>query len=333
VKVCVTGATGFIGSNLALKLLDTGHEVVAAGKVNNEIEAHRKSELEQAGIAVAEGDLTEYSYALSVIGGCDWVFHLAAAQHEAGASEEYFHKINVEGTRNVLEACVESGVKSLVHGSSIGVYGSAAQGELQEQSPCQPCNAYERSKLEGERLAISYAATIPVVVARIAETYGPGDLRLLKLFKGIKRRMFFIVGKGNNRHHPIYVDDLIRGLQVAASSVDCHQAGRGEIFVLAGKQTITTRRMCEDVAQAVSTPPPWLRLPRIPFLLIAVIFEKLCAPLNVQPPLHRRRLDFFLKDVYFDCSKAAKELHFTPEFDFAEGARVTAEWYQQKKLL
>jgi hypothetical protein len=125
--------------------------------------------------------------------------------------------VNVHGTRNTLEACLNAKVKCFVHGSTIGVYGSTLEGKIDEQSPLKPDNIYGVTKLEGEHVVHSFQDNT-VVIIRISETYGPGDYRLLKLFRAIKKRLFFMIGDGTNLHHLIYIDDLIAGLILASSS-------------------------------------------------------------------------------------------------------------------
>jgi nucleoside-diphosphate-sugar epimerase len=219
-------------------------------------------------------------------------------------------------------------VRRVVHGSTIGVYGSI-EGEIDENSPCQPDNIYGITKLEGEKVALSFADRIPVVVIRIPEVYGPGDRRLLKLFRAIKRGRFPMIGAGRNWHHPIYVDDLVEGLLVAAT----HPGAPGQVFLLAGKEAVTTNDMVQAVADAVGVPGPSLRIPLGPLLLIATALETVLRPLGIQPPLHRRRMDFFRKSFTLRATRAADRLGFVPRTSFRGGAQATAQWYRAQNLL
>ena len=176
-KVLITGGTGFIGSRLALNSKKRGHEVVVIGQTNTPAEHENKKELESTNIKVILGAITEEEKLKQAVSNCELVFHLAAAQHEANVSDKYFHDVNVEGTRSIIEASIEAGVKRFVHGSTIGVYGSAMDGKIDEETPLLPVNIYGVTKREGEKLALSYADKIPLSVVRISETYGPGDRR------------------------------------------------------------------------------------------------------------------------------------------------------------
>jgi dihydroflavonol-4-reductase len=200
---------------------------------------------------------------------------------------------------------------------------------LNEQSPPAPANIYGRTKLAAEHLLLDQSDGIEVTVGRISETYGPGDFRLLKLFRGIKRRRFPRIGPCDNWRQPIYVDDLVSGLirlGEAPSAV-------GQVFVLAGKEAITTGEMLRHTAAALDTTSIGPRLPMWPFILAAVVLENTLGRMGIQPPIHRRRLDFYLKSFRFDMTKARQLLAFTPDTSFKEGAMRTMKWYQEERLL
>ncbi|HFD80522.1 MAG TPA: NAD(P)-dependent oxidoreductase [Gammaproteobacteria bacterium] len=328
-NVFITGGTGFIGSRLAIESRARGHTVHLLGQTNTPAEEENRRLLERHGITTTLGSVLEKDKLVELARGCDVVFHLAAAQHEANVPDEHFYKVNVEGTRNMLEASLEGGVKRFVHGSTIGVYGSAMEGEIDEETALRPNNIYGVTKREGEQLALSFDEKLPVSVVRISETYGPGDRRLLKLFKAIQKNVFFVIGKGENKHQLIYVDDLIEGMYLAATT----PAAVGQVFVLAGPEVLSTRQMVDTVAECLGTRIPGLHAPMLPFLTAAVVMEKTLGPLGIQPPLHRRRLDFFRKSFFFSRDKAENVLGFTPKTDFRSGVKKTADWYREHDLL
>jgi nucleoside-diphosphate-sugar epimerase len=328
-KIVITGGTGFIGSRLAIKSLEQGHSVELLGQVNNAAELENQEMLKDRGINVTLGSVTEREQLFGLVQGCDIVFHLAAAQHEANVPDQHFWDVNVEGTRNMLEVSVEAKIKRFVQGSTIGVYGSALAGEIDEASSISPDNIYGVTKYEGERLALSFADKIPISIVRISETYGPGDRRLLKLFKAIKKNVFFMIGKGDNKHQLIYVNDLIEGMYLAATA----EQAVGEIFVLAGKEVLSTQEMVDSIAKELGTSIRRSHAPLGPFLITATIMEKTLRPLGIQPPLHRRRLDFFRKSFFFSQDKALKILGFQPKTGFAEGVAETARWYKEQGYL
>lgn len=328
-KLLVTGGSGFIGSRLALAARAEALDVVVTGQLNSDTERFRADQLARAGVAMEVGPLQDPAFARRIVAGCELVIHLAAAQHEANVSDAYFEEINVGGTRALLAASRAAGVRRFVHGSTIGVYGSAAEGALDESSPTRPDNIYGRTKLAAEDVVRAEAGPLDTCIVRISETYGPGDFRLLKLFRAIDKGAFFMIGDGQNRRQVMHVDDLNRGLLLAAR----HPAAAGQLFVFPGREVMTTRQMVVAIAEALGRAPPKLRLPLWPFIAAAVVCEGTFRPVGIQPPLHLRRLDFFRKSFVFSTVKAESTLGFVPQRSFAEGARETAAWYREHGYL
>lgn len=328
-KVFLTGATGFIGARFANKLAAEGHDVMAIGQIRSLPEKERSDALRKHGIHVMQIPLSDQGALAETARGCQVAYHLAAAQHEANVPDQYFWDVNVEGTRNVLKACLAARVEHVVHGSTIGVYGSALDGEISEETATRPDNIYGITKLEGEKVALGYKDELVVTSVRISETYGPGDRRLLKLFRAIKNGRFFLIGSGENIHQLIYVDDLISGLELAAQS----DISNGQIITLAGPELLTTRQMCDGIADVLKRKISRWHAPMLPFLVIAVLMEKTLSPIGIQPPLHRRRLDFFRKSYYFSQEKSRKLLGFTPTTGLERGLAETVKWYVARGYL
>ncbi len=328
-RLLITGATGFIGSRFVLHAHRQGLDVVGAGREGSLLETERADELRSAQARIVTGVLQDPEYAAQIVAGRDTVIHLAAAQHESAMPESYFRSTNVEASRVLLEACARAGVRRVVFGSTIGVYGAAHEAPLDEHSTTAPDNMYTRTKLEAETLVRQYAHQFEITIVRIPETYGPGDYRLLKLFRALERGRFLMIGDGQNRRQCLHVQDLIRGLLITAS----HPAAVGETFVFAGREVITTSQMVQTISRALHREPPALGAPLWPFMLGARVMETLLPPLHIEPPLHTRRLDFFRKSFVFNTAKAQRVLGFTPEIDFRDGAADTARWYRLRGLL
>lgn len=327
-KVLVTGGTGFIGSRLTLDLLSENHQVRVVGQQNNDAELANTDLIKRAGAEVILTSLADPTSYASMLDGVDCVYHLGAAQHEANVADQHFVDVNVEGTRKLLDACVEQGVKKFVYGSTIGVYG-ILDGRIDEDSPCNPDNVYGRTKLAAEKVVLEAKDRISVTVIRISETFGPGDRRLLKLFKTIKKGVFFVVGSGKNLHHLIFVEDLIRGLKLAAVTDEAN----GEVILLSGAKPLSTREMVDTIANEVGGKVPARQAPLMPFMLIASVLETVCKPLGISPPLHRRRMDFFKKSFTLSRDRARSLLGFEPQCSFSDGVARTAAWYRDNGLL
>lgn len=328
-RLLITGATGFIGARLVVLARDAGHEVVATGAINNPAERERSELLASSGIDVVVGSLLAGDLASAVTRGCDAVVHLAAAQHETHLDDEHFQRVNVEGTTRLLQAAANSGVRRFVYGSTIGIYGGCTGARLDEASPADPGNAYTRTKLRAEVVVRGWTGVPAPTVMRIAETYGPGDLRLLKLFRAIKRGRFLMIGPGHNRHALVHVDDVARGLLLGVTRPEA----AGETFVLAAGDDLTTHEMVTAIAAAVGRAVPRLRSPFWPFLVAATAGEKLLKPLGLRPPLSRRSLDFFDKSFVLSIDKAATRLGYVPHHRFVASAGSTAHWYEAQGLI
>ena len=326
--VLVTGATGFIGSRLALRCAEQGMPVIALGRRQSPAEQQRADELASRGIAIREVLVEDRAGLEAAMGGVDAVFHLAAAQHEANVSDDYFRRINVDGTRHVFEAAEAARVGRVVHASTIGVYGWRPGTTVTNDSPLEPDNIYGITKLAGEQVVRSFAGRVPFAIARIAETYGPGDARLLKLFKGALRGVCLQIGPGDNLHHLVYVDDLVAGLLAAAREPEA----AGRTFVLAGPAPVTTREMLLAISRSLGRPPRVLRVPQAPLWIAAAVLERSLAPLGIQPPLHRRRMDFFRKSFAF-ANDDASAFGYKPRVGLEEGMNATARWYADRGLL
>lgn len=328
-NILVTGGTGFIGSRLVKLSLDQGDTVRVLGQVNTAPEEENLQRLRGMGCEIVIGSITDAGAAAEAVKGVDVIFHLAAAQHEAGKPDTHFRHVNEDGTRTMLEAAGRAGVKRFVHGSTIGVY-RASKGEVTtEDSPTEPDNIYGVTKLAAENIVRSFFDETPAVIVRISETYGPGDRRLLKLFRAIAKGRYFHIGKSDNPHHPIFVDDLVAALRQASAA----ETAIGQTMVVPGYEVVTTREMVETIAQVLNAPVPKRHVPLGPLWAAAVAMEIVARPLSVTPPLHRRRMHFFVKGFDFRGDRARTILDFEPQVSFREGVRRTAQWYRDNGLL
>lgn len=330
-RTLITGATGFIGCRIAELWHAEGRDVLAAGLVRNETEAERADALRRAGVPLVEADLAAGDIA-EALHEVETVIHLAAAQHEANVGEEHFVRVNVAATDALLRASERQGVRRFFYASSIGVYG-AHEGVIDEDTPLAPDNPYGRSKAAAETAIAGFLGEsrhrLAVFIGRIGETYGPWDRRLHKLFAGIAKGRFWLVGRGDNLHQPVYVDDLAGAIDRLLATPQ--NAGRP--LVLAGDEAITTREMCESIARALGTTVSRRHLPMWPLVVAAAGMEATLGRAGIQPPLHRRRLDFFRKSLAFSTEQRRQLLALPPQRSFDEGARITAEWYRGRGWL
>jgi len=330
-RLLVTGGTGFIGSHLAEEGRRRGAEVVVLGLTDRPEERGNVEALTRHGVEIIPGSITDDELCRQAVRRVTHVFHLAVAMREGGKSDEFFESINLDGTRRLLEASVAGGVQRFVYCSTIGIYGHRAPGITREDSPLAPGNIYERTKVSAERLVRRFGLDerLPFVILRPADVYGPRDQRLLKLFKGVSKGRFPLFGSGEGRRHMVYVDDVVSAFFQACA----RKEAVGEACIVAGPRVCTLNELIEQVRQATGSKRFGFRLPLRPMLLASGVVEDLCRVLQVDPPIYRRRMDFFWSDSAFDISRAKRVLDWAPKVDLAEGIRRTAEDYRKAGLI
>lgn len=318
-QVLVTGATGFTGSRLAVALAAQGNQVRAMVRKGSD-----RSYLEGHGMEFFEGDITDQDAVDRAVSGCEKVYHIAACFRTAGHPDSYYHDVNYSGAQYVLDAAKKHGCERVAHCSTIGVHGSVKDIPSDENAPYAPCDIYQRTKLAGEKLAMErQKAGQPVSIFRPAGIYGPGDMRLLKLFKTIHSGKFRMIGPGTVNFHMVYIDDLVDGIILCGEK----EEALGETFILCGPKYVALSELVELVADAVGVKPPRGHIPLAPVYAAAVLCEAVCIPFRIEPPLHRRRVGFFTKNRSFTYAKAEKALGYVPKFSTADGVKATAEWY------
>lgn len=321
-KALVTGASGFVGSYVCKELLNHDYMVRALHRSSSNTNFLRNHKIE-----LVLGDITDPVSLDNAMQGCDVVFHIAAAFREAKHPDKYYFEVNAEGTRNVFESAVRSGVKKVIHCSTTGVHGHIVAPPGNEDSPIAPRDVYQESKVEAEKIAQAYfnSGKIKGVIIRPGMIWGPGDKRFLKLFRGIQNGNLPIIGNGKTLTHWIMVDDLARAFRLAAENEEAN----GEVFIIAGDRSVTMQYVYEKIAEAFGRKSSFWNMPVFPLWLAGAACELLCLPIGIEPPLFRRRVDFYTKNRSFDTSKAREILGFRATRTFEDEVRLLADWYRE----
>ena len=327
-RVLVSGVTGFTGGHLARSLSRRGIDVRGLVRPASQAQA---AALAEAGVEVVLGDLTHEASLAPACERIDIVYHIAATYRTAGQPDGNYRAVNAHGTHALLNAAQQAGVTRFVHCSTVGVHGHIERPPADEDAPLAPGDIYQKTKLEGEELARSAArgGSMEVVVARPAGIYGPGDIRFLKMFRGIAKRRFPMLGKGTVCYHLTYIDDLVEGFRLCGES----PIAAGRTYVLAGPRYTSLNELVRVIAEELGVAPPRWRFPVWPVWLAGALCEGVCVPLGIEPPLYRRRVEFFTKNRAFDATRARRELRFAPAVDLVEGVRRTAAWYREQGWL
>jgi len=327
VKVLVTGGTGFTGKALVRRLLEAGHQVVA---LDNK-EGLKTQELRDWGAEVVIGSVTDPAVVRRCMQGVELVHHLAAAFRELNVPNRYYWDVNVGGTRNVLEAAREAGVRKFIYCSTCGVHGHVRHPPTDEEHNISPADYYQQTKYEAEPLVMEYFRRgLPAVILRPAAIYGPGDPeRFFLIFKRVARGTFPMFGSGQTLYHPLYIDNLIDAFLLAMEP----GKGDGQAYLIADEEYVTIEDLVKRTAAALGVTVRIRHYPLWPIVVLGHVVEKLCKPLRIPPPIFPRRVDWYRQNRAFNIAKARRELGYVPRVGLDEGLRRTAAWYQQEGLL
>ncbi len=322
--VLITGAGGFIGSHLVDSQVAQGRAVRAV-----DLDLRRLDHLDgRPGLERIAGDISDPVLWPRLVAGIEVVFHLASAHLDVTLPDDRYREINVVAAAGLARAAQGSGVARFIHVSTNGVVGRIDRPPVDETAVCRPENIYERTKLAGEEavLQVGRESGLHAVVIRPAWVYGPRCPRTARLLRAIRRGRFVMFGSGRTLRHPIYVDDFVRGLELAAAA----EAGRGEVYFLAGERPVTLNELAAAMAEAQGVRPPRLHLPLWFGRLAGRAAELVFVPLGRQPPISSRTLDFFTKDNAYRIDKAHRDFGFAPRIDLAEGLWRTLDARAEK---
>lgn len=324
--VLVTGATGFIGQALARRLLAAGERV--------RVLARRPDRVAAAGLAVQEvyeGDITDAAAVERAVAGAGLVYAIAGTFREPGLSDERYREVNVGAVDHLMRAARKHGVRRVVHCSTVGIHGNVVGGPADEDAPIRPDGIYEATKAEGDRTALGHArAGLEVAVVRPAPVYGPGDTRLVKLFRLAARDRVLLLGSGRPHYHLVHIDDLVEAFRLAGMTPGIS----GEAFIVAGAERPTLEDLVRRIGRLTGHPAQTVvKLPAGPVLGLGDLCELVCRPLKINPPLYRRRIEFFVNNRAYDIGKAERRLGYRPRVGLDEGLAGTLAWYRQRGLM
>ncbi|GJQ57885.1 MAG: NAD-dependent epimerase/dehydratase family protein [Candidatus Scalindua sp. AMX11] len=326
-KVLVTGGTGFTGSALVMRLLDMGHHVRSLDYQ----EGIRCTELREAGAEIIIGSIEDRALVNRSVEGMEVVYHVAAAFRELDVPDKHYYEVNVGGTRNVMEAAKNYGVKKVVYCSTQGVHGHITTPPGDENSPIKPEDYYQQTKYEGELVVQEFIKSgMNATIIRPTAIYGPGDPeRFFMIFKRVKNGTFPIFGSGKTYYHPVYIDNLIDAF-ILVMDLD---RGKGETYIIADDDYLPIKILVEKVGKALGVPVKIKHYPLLPLMIAGHICEKVCKPFGIAPPIFPRRVDWYRQVRAYKIDKAKRDLGYQPHVCIEEGLRRTGEWYKDNGYL
>ena len=327
--VClVTGATGFIGGHLTQRLVQEGYQVRCLVRATSDT-----SMLEGLDVEVAVGDLTRASSLAGVTDGCRFVLHCGALVSDWATAQEVT-RVNVEGTRNLLEASVEASVSRFVHISSTDVYGYPGRTEIDETYATERFrNWYAHTKLGAEREVrrAEAAHRLEAVILRPSTVYGPRSLEVVgEIARAIRGGNMFLVDRGRAIAGLCFVDNLVDVALLALR----HEAAPGHAFNATDGLEITWRQFTDGLAEGLGcsqvrwSMPYWLA-ESIGFSLEQGYRAlRRATRLKTRPLLSRQAVQVMGIDQSFSNRKARELLGWEPRVSYAAGLEATLAWLQ-----
>jgi nucleoside-diphosphate-sugar epimerase len=327
--VLVTGATGLLGSHLTELLVERGEVPRVLVQPGESADALRANEVD-----VHVGDIRDRQALEAAMKGVDCVLNCAARTGPWGPEEEY-ESTNVRALETLVRVACSSGVKRIVHVSSITVHGNDVRGSADETAPfrVEP-NPYSRSKVDGERLLqrMIEQDRAPVTIVRPGFIYGPRDVSSFSRFATmIRDGKMIMFGSGRNHVPLIYVRDVACGMLQAA-----HADGAvGRSYLLVNDEAVTQRDYLRAIATELGVARPKRRLPYRLALAMGTAAETAARLTHRQqpPPVMRYGIQLLGGENRFNIDRARRELGFAPEVNLAEGVKRSVEWYRAAQSL
>lgn len=309
-KIFVTGATGLVGGNLVRELSARGEQVrILVRRNSNTMAVDGLS-----GVEKVLGDITDRDSLREAMKGCECVYHCAADVRMWIVPMDVMRRINVEGTRNVLETAREMGVRRVVHVSTVDAIGfSTPDGWGKRDKPSN-----EDVPFQNERFAIPYMITkyeaqqvaltmnklgLEVVIVNPTYMLGPWDV------KPSSGAMIIEVAKGLAKGYTTGGNNFVHIKDVVSAMITAMEKGRpGELYIL-GNENLSYKEIFTKVAKVVGVPPPKFKIPKI-ISLTAGFFGTLYGELtHTEPNINHLTAAMGYVEHYFDSSKAVRELN------------------------
>jgi len=327
--VLVTGGTGFVGDAVAQRLRSENCTVRTLVRRNSDTAA-----LAAAGCEVRTGDITDAASVGEAMAGVDAAVHYAAFASDWGPREK-FVEVNVEGSRHIFDAALDSGVKRLVHISTSDVFGITTDGRVIDDSfPLKGTGfPYSDTKAEADRMAIACAQErgLPVAVIRPMWIYGPGDRTFLpELVDAMRKHEMVFFGSSRNTIPLCYIDNLVDAIVLALTRDEA--VGQG--YLVGDGAVVNWQELTDLLADRLDLPRVKRTIPLPVAKAVAVGAETLAKieRSTKRPALTRYELEIGGRDMHYSNAKIVRELGFSPRVLPEEGLARTIEWLRSMDL-
>jgi nucleoside-diphosphate-sugar epimerase len=324
--VLVTGANGFVGSKLCEYFLNKGIKVRGLVRPSSDMQF-----LESLpGLEIHQGNITDSESLEAPMKGVNTLYHVAGYSKDWG-DWSVFKSINIDGVNTIMQSAKKHAVKTVVHVSSVSIYGFPGSDNIDENFPINhlPEDFYCTSKLEGEIVALSYNdKKMKVTAVRPAGVYGPNDrTTTLQLVPELAKGKIPLLDNGKYLMAPLYIDNLIDAMILAAQSKN----SGGQVYNIADSGKITWKQYFELICNELKVPAPRLSLPSGLVWNVAKIVEAGARFIGKKeaPTITKYRIRVIMNDAHYNIEKSKIELGFEPKVSTAEGMKRTMDWYKR----
>ncbi len=322
----VTGANGFVGSHLVDTLLSKGLKVRCIVRKSSSLKW-----LDKKNIEIFDSGLFDKEGLREAFNGANYIYHVAGVV-KSKTKEGYF-KGNVETTRNLLEVAIENSttIKRFLVVSSQTVSGPSTDGHpVNEETQCNPITTYGRSKLEEEKLVLSYKDRLPITICRAPAVYGERDTEIFIYFQTFSKGLTTTIGFNKKELSLIHAVDLVEGFYLAAMS----EKAKGEIYFIGSEKFYTWQEINSITSKILNKKPIIIKVPHFLVYTIASVaqffamFSSKPATLNIE-----KAKDITQQYWTCDTSKAMKDFGYRQKISIEDGIKRTCDWYKQMKWI
>lgn len=338
IKALVTGGSGFLGQHVVRQLVETGKYEVVIFDI-------REGAYKDAAVKTIVGDLRKPESVKEACRGMQVVFHVATAAITGAnaTNEQLMTSVNIDGTKNIVEACRTNGVPKLIFTSTASVVFEGKRLDMvTEEHPyaTKPFDFYTMTKIEAEKIVLAANGKdgVATCALRPSGIFGEGDLLMVPTIvkQARKGKMKFIIGDGKNEMDFTYVGNVAQSHVEAADALLLSSPLAGSAYFITNQEPLPFWTMLGNVCEGLEYKRPSVHLPRGPIMLLAALFEYVIAP--VVGMFKKLETDFTVNRILlasthrtFSCAKAKKDFGYVPKVSMREALSRTMAHFSHLK--